>query len=75
MFTCRISNSCEVTFTTRRRCSACRLKKCFQQGMKKEFIRSVSSINHATSVSAMNSSQYHSSIPTNVSRLIIKFPF
>lgn len=48
IYTCRVSSACEITMTTRRYCSACRLKKCFKQGMKKELIRSLSAINQAT---------------------------
>lgn len=53
-FTCRLSSSCEINLSTRRHCSACRLKKCFQQGMKKELIRSLTAITHASSVSFQN---------------------
>ncbi len=66
IFTCRLSNSCKITFTTRRHCSACRLKKCFQQGMKKELIRSVKAINYARSVAIINLSQSHTLRPTTV---------
>ncbi|CAF2104974.1 unnamed protein product [Rotaria magnacalcarata] len=33
---CRRNSNCEVTLETRRRCSACRLKKCLNGGMKRE---------------------------------------
>ncbi|CAF3353092.1 unnamed protein product [Rotaria socialis] len=33
---CRRNSDCEVTSETRRRCSACRLKKCLNGGMKRE---------------------------------------
>ena len=58
IYTCRVSNSCEITMTTRRYCSACRLKKCFKQGMKKELIRSLSAINHASSLAASHKSRH-----------------
>ncbi|CAF3545613.1 unnamed protein product [Rotaria socialis] len=48
-YTCRVLSKCEITITTRRHCSACRLNKCFQRGMKKELIRSLTAINRATS--------------------------
>ena len=45
--------------STRRHCSACRLNKCFEQGMKKELIRSLAAINQASSA-MMITTQYHS---------------
>ncbi|XP_058464455.1 nuclear hormone receptor HR96 [Malaya genurostris] len=39
-FTCPFSESCEITVITRRFCQKCRLDKCFQIGMKKEYIMS-----------------------------------
>ncbi|CAF2486276.1 unnamed protein product [Rotaria sp. Silwood2] len=33
---CRRQGSCEITIETRRRCSTCRLTKCFNSGMKRE---------------------------------------
>ncbi|UJR27497.1 hypothetical protein I4U23_008781 [Adineta vaga] len=60
-YSCRVASSCEITITTRRHCSACRLKKCFQQGMKKELIRSLNAISHATSA-ALNSRPHYRSI-------------
>ncbi|XP_055542575.1 nuclear hormone receptor HR96 [Wyeomyia smithii] len=39
-FTCPFSESCEITVVTRRFCQKCRLDKCFQIGMKKEYIMS-----------------------------------
>ncbi|XP_058813101.1 nuclear hormone receptor HR96 [Topomyia yanbarensis] len=39
-FTCPFSESCEITVITRRFCQKCRLEKCFQIGMKKEYIMS-----------------------------------
>ncbi|CAF1370680.1 unnamed protein product [Rotaria sordida] len=33
---CRRKGGCEITLETRRRCSACRLMKCFNNGMKPE---------------------------------------
>ncbi|CAF3050670.1 unnamed protein product [Rotaria socialis] len=64
IFTCRISGSCTITTLTRRHCSACRLKKCFQQGMKKELIRSLSAITHVTSATVTNRSQFQLLKPT-----------
>ncbi|CAF0836801.1 unnamed protein product [Adineta steineri] len=54
IYTCRIRNSCPISSITRRHCSACRLKKCFHQGMKKELIRSLNAINNATSTAIIN---------------------
>ncbi|UJR21608.1 hypothetical protein I4U23_024690 [Adineta vaga] len=53
-FTCRVAGSCEITVLTRRHCSACRLNKCFKQGMKKELIRSLVAIKQATSGMMIN---------------------
>lgn len=39
-FTCPFSESCEITVVTRRFCQKCRLDKCFNIGMKKEYIMS-----------------------------------
>lgn len=39
-FTCPFSEICEITVVTRRFCQKCRLDKCFQVGMKKEYIMS-----------------------------------
>jgi len=47
-YTCRVIGACEITIATRRHCSACRLNKCFQQGMKKELIRSLVAIQNST---------------------------
>ncbi|CAF2735058.1 unnamed protein product [Rotaria sp. Silwood2] len=69
IFTCRISSSCEITSTTRRHCSACRLKKCFQQGMKKELIRSLVAISHASSAAVTNRLPYHSIRSTTIDLL------
>ncbi|CAF0942301.1 unnamed protein product [Rotaria sordida] len=57
-YTCRVLNKCEITITTRRHCSACRLNKCFRQGMKKELIRSLTAIGRATS-GMIISKHYH----------------
>ncbi|CAF0858954.1 unnamed protein product [Rotaria sordida] len=35
-FCCRHNNACEITFNTRRHCSACRLAKCLINGMKRD---------------------------------------
>ena len=68
-----MSGACAVTTATRRYCSACRLRKCFHKGMKKELIRSVSAISHATSVSTMHRSRYKTSSPTTVSTRLSSF--
>ncbi|ETN65194.1 hormone receptor-like in 96 [Anopheles darlingi] len=39
-FTCPFNEKCEITIVTRRFCQKCRLEKCFQIGMKKEYIMS-----------------------------------
>ncbi|XP_058175455.1 nuclear hormone receptor HR96 [Anopheles ziemanni] len=39
-FTCPFNEKCEITVVTRRFCQKCRLEKCFQIGMKKEYIMS-----------------------------------
>ncbi|XP_055626437.1 nuclear hormone receptor HR96 [Toxorhynchites rutilus septentrionalis] len=39
-FTCPFNEVCEITVVTRRFCQKCRLDKCFQVGMKKEYIMS-----------------------------------
>ncbi|CAF4473477.1 unnamed protein product [Rotaria sp. Silwood2] len=57
-YTCRLLSTCEITIATRRHCSACRLNKCFRQGMKKELIRSLTAIGRATS-GMIVSSHYH----------------
>lgn len=40
-FQCRRHNDCDITVETRRRCSACRLAKCLQNGMKRERLLTV----------------------------------
>ncbi|CAF0807810.1 unnamed protein product [Rotaria sp. Silwood1] len=37
-FRCRNNNNCVITSTTRKRCKRCRLIKCFDVGMRKEWI-------------------------------------
>lgn len=37
-FTCPFNQNCEITVVTRRFCQKCRLKRCFEIGMKKEYI-------------------------------------
>lgn len=37
-FRCRNNNNCVITMSTRKRCKRCRLNKCFQVGMRKEWI-------------------------------------
>ncbi|UJR22700.1 hypothetical protein I4U23_025736 [Adineta vaga] len=37
---CRGAGNCEITMESRRRCKRCRLNKCFQMGMRKEWILS-----------------------------------
>lgn len=39
-FRCRQNNNCVITVSTRKRCKRCRLSKCFQVGMRKEWILS-----------------------------------
>lgn len=39
-FTCPFSESCEITVVTRRFCQKCRLQKCLEIGMRKEYIMS-----------------------------------
>lgn len=39
-FACPFSGTCEITIVTRRFCQRCRLEKCFQIGMQKEYIMS-----------------------------------
>ena len=36
---CRFIGSCQITIESRRQCSHCRLKKCFEVKMRKEWIR------------------------------------
>ncbi|UJR07776.1 hypothetical protein I4U23_012059 [Adineta vaga] len=38
-FQCDLQNDCDININNRRTCSACRLKKCFTQGMQIELIR------------------------------------
>lgn len=38
VLSCPFTNSCEVNTVSRRFCQSCRLKKCFEAGMKKEWI-------------------------------------
>ncbi|XP_043939808.1 vitamin D3 receptor [Protopterus annectens] len=38
VFTCPFSNNCSITKDNRRHCQACRLKRCIDIGMMKEFI-------------------------------------
>lgn len=40
-FVCRMNGDCKVDERSRRKCTACRLKKCFAMGMIKERIRTV----------------------------------
>jgi len=37
---CRFTGSCKITVESRRQCTYCRLKKCFDVKMKKEWIQS-----------------------------------
>jgi len=37
-FRCRNNNNCVINVSTRKRCKRCRLSKCFQVGMRKEWI-------------------------------------
>ncbi|UJR22698.1 hypothetical protein I4U23_025734 [Adineta vaga] len=40
-FKCRVgTNDCPITLETRKKCKYCRLKKCFQKGLRKEWIMS-----------------------------------
>lgn len=39
-FTCPFNQNCEITVVTRRFCQKCRLSRCFEIGMKKEYIMS-----------------------------------
>ncbi|UJR36656.1 hypothetical protein I4U23_029373 [Adineta vaga] len=39
---CKLKYHCEITVDTRIKCPACRLKKCFDFGMKKELIQCIS---------------------------------
>ncbi|CAF1259023.1 unnamed protein product [Rotaria sordida] len=39
-FRCRGNGPCEVTISTRKRCKKCRIDKCFQKSMRKEWILS-----------------------------------
>lgn len=39
-FQCPFNETCEITVITRRFCQRCRLEKCFNAGMKKEYIMS-----------------------------------
>ncbi|XP_063704782.1 nuclear hormone receptor HR96 [Culicoides brevitarsis] len=39
-FTCPFNQNCEITVVTRRFCQKCRLTRCFDIGMKKEYIMS-----------------------------------
>ncbi|CAF0721639.1 unnamed protein product [Adineta ricciae] len=72
-FTCRSSSSCEITTLTRRHCSACRLNKCFRQGMKKELIRSLVAIKQATSGAIIRRSHRESQSPllTTINHVVI----
>ncbi|CAF1052504.1 unnamed protein product [Adineta steineri] len=72
-FTCRISGSCEITILTRRHCSACRLNKCFQQGMKKELIRSLVAINQATPGTIINR-HHHEQQPLSLTTMNVSPP-
>ena len=40
VFTCSFEGNCKLDPHTRKFCSGCRLKKCFEAGMKKEWILS-----------------------------------
>jgi len=40
VFTCSFEGNCKLDAHTRKFCSGCRLKKCFDVGMKKEWILS-----------------------------------
>lgn len=37
---CQLENHCDIDQRSRSACSACRLKKCFELGMKSDLIRS-----------------------------------
>ncbi|CAF4014235.1 unnamed protein product, partial [Rotaria sp. Silwood1] len=38
---CRRNNNCDITLESRRRCSACRLIKCLNNGMKRDRLLTV----------------------------------
>jgi pregnane X receptor len=38
---CRRNGDCDITVESRRRCSACRLKKCLNSGMKRDRLLTV----------------------------------
>ena len=43
-YSCKFSNSCEIDLYMRKRCQACRLRKCYDRGMKSDCVESPSVI-------------------------------
>lgn len=64
-FTCPFNQNCEITVVTRRFCQKCRLSRCFEIGMKKEYIMSETEKVEKRKKIEMNRAKRKVSTPSN----------